>query len=335
MKLGIILGSPTIEGQMATARRAEAAGFESVWTTEFFNAHGLVRLAAVATATERVKLGTAIAYAFMRTPMLAASAAMDIDELSHGRMILGLGSGTERMNRDWYSMPFDDPPAPRMRDAIGLIRAAIAAQGGGGLDYEGPYYRVKIPAFARPRAARPEIPICLAAVNKGMIRAAAAVADGLIGHPVFTRKYIRETVLPALEGSRCEMLPYVITAVADTTEQARNEARGQIAFYYTTRLYHTILEPHGWQTQGEAIAAAFRRGDFRAMAEAVTDEMIDEIAIAGTPDEVRDQLEAWRGLAAHVLLYTPSIGLKAGRVQENLDAIVDTFASPNVAERGE
>ncbi len=326
MKYGLILQAPTIQGQVDSAKRAEAAGFESVWTTEFFNAHGLVRLAAVATATERVKLGTAIAYAFMRTPMLAASAAMDIDELSGGRMVLGLGSGTERMNREWYSMPFDDPPAPRIKDAIGLIRAAFAAKDGGGLSYDGPYYQVKIPAFGRPRAARDSVPVCLAAVNKGMIRAAGAVADGLIGHPVFTRKYIRESVLPVLDGTQCEMLPYVVTAIADTTEQARNEARGQIAFYYTTRLYHSILEPHGWKAQGEAIAAAFKAGDFAAMAAAVTDEMIDEIAIAGTPDEVRDQLKAWEGLAEHVILYSPSVGLRGGRVQENLDAIVDTFA---------
>ena len=327
MKHGLILVSSSIDGQIATAKKAEAAGFESVWTTEFFNAHGLVRLAAVAAATERVKLGTAIAYAFMRTPMLAASGAMDIDEISSGRMILGLGSGTERMNREWYSMPFDDPPAPRIKDAIGLIRAAFDAQKGGGLEYEGPYYQVKIPAYARSRAARETIPVCLAAVNKGMIRAAAAVADGLIGHPVFTRKYIAELVLPVLDGSQCEMLPYVITSVADTTEQARNEARGQIAFYYTTRLYHSILEPHGWKSQGEAIANAFRQGDFQAMAAAVTEEMIDEIAIAGTPDEVKDQLTAWDDLADHVLLYAPSIGVKGGRVQENLDAITDTFAS--------
>ncbi|MCZ6852896.1 MAG: LLM class flavin-dependent oxidoreductase, partial [Gammaproteobacteria bacterium] len=80
MKYGIILGAPSIEGQIATAKRAEAAGFESAWTIEFFSSHGLVRLAVVATATDRIKLGTAIAYAFMRTPMLAASAAMDIDE---------------------------------------------------------------------------------------------------------------------------------------------------------------------------------------------------------------------------------------------------------------
>ena len=325
MKHGLILGSPSIQGQITTAQRAEAAGFESVWTTEFFNSHGLVRLAAVATATERVKLGTAIAYAFMRTPMLAASAAMDIDEISAGRMILGLGSGTERMNREWYATPFDDPPAPRIKDAIALIRAAIEAQKGGGLTYDGPYYQVKIPVYGRSGAARDRIPVCLAAVNKGMIRAAAATADGLIGHPVFTRKYIRESVLPVLEGSQCEMLPYVITAVADTTEQARNEARGQIAFYYTTRLYHTILEPHGWKAQGETIANAYRQGDFAAMAAAVSEEMIDEIAIAGTPDEVRDQLKAWEPLADHVLLYSPSIGVKSGRVQENLVAIVDTF----------
>lgn len=327
MKYGLILGSPSIEGQMSTARRAEAAGFESVWTTEFFNAHGLVRLAAVASVTERVKLGTAIAYAFMRTPMLAASAAMDIDELSGGRMVLGLGSGTERMNREWYSMPFDDPPAPRIKDAIGLIRAAFAAKDGGGLSYEGPYYQVKIPAFARPRAARDSVPVCLAAVNAGMIRAAAAVADGLIGHPVFTRTYIRDAVLPVLEGTSCEMLPYVITSVADTTEQARNEVRGQIGFYYTTRLYHSILKPHGWEAQGKAIASAFRQGDYAAMAASVTDEMVDEIAVAGTPDEVRDQLKGWEELAEHVILYSPSIGMKGGRVQENLDAIVDTFGT--------
>ena len=122
------------------------------------------------------------------------------------------------------------------------------------------------------------------------------------------------------------MLPYLITSVADTTEQARNEVRGQIGFYYTTRLYHSILEPHGWKAHGEAIAAAFRKGDFAAMAAAVTDEMIDEIAIAGTPDEVREQIRQWEGLTSHVLLYSPSVGIRGERVMENLQAITDTFA---------
>lgn len=328
MKYGLILTRSDIKGQIAAAVRAEAAGFESVWTIEFFNANGLVRLAAIATATQRVKLGSGIAYAFMRSPMLAASAAMDIDEISAGRMILGLGSGTKTMNENWYSMPFNDPPAPRIKDAIGLIRAAFAAaQSSGGLAYDGAYYKVKIPQFSRPGTARPDIPIAIAAVNRGMIRAAAKVANGLVGHPIYTRKYIAETVAPELEGSLCVLLPYVITSIANDPTQARNEARMQIAFYYTTRLYHSILKPHGWEAIGETIAAAFRKGDFAAMAAAVPDEMVDAIAITGRPDEVRDRLKQWEPLAQHVLLYSPSVGMKSGRVAENVDAIVDTFAN--------
>jgi probable F420-dependent oxidoreductase len=326
MKHGLILVTPSIEGQMRAAARADAAGFHSVWVTEFFNANGFVRLAAVATATKRAKLGTGIAYAFMRTPMLAASAAMDIDELSGGRMILGLGSGTRTMNENWYSVKFDAAPAPRIRDAIALVRAAIAAQKGGGLKYEGPHYKVSIPQYSRPGAPRTEIPICLAAVNRGMIRAAAASADGLIGHPIYTRKYIQERVLPELEGSKCELIPYVVASVSNDRAQARAEARAQIAFYYSTRLYHSVLEPHGMQAVGEEIAQAFRKGDFAAMSRAVPDELVDAIAIAGTPDEVRDQLSQWRGLADHVLLYSPSAGMKRERIQENVDALIDTFA---------
>ena len=132
MRFGLILTAASIQGQIEAAQRAEARGFHSVWTTEFFHQHGFVRLAAVAGATERVRVGTAIAYAFMRTPMLAATAAMDIDEITCGRVILGLGSGTRSMNEKWYSMPFEHPPATRMREAVGVIRAAFAAAGGGG-----------------------------------------------------------------------------------------------------------------------------------------------------------------------------------------------------------
>ncbi len=327
MRHGLILAAPTIADQVEAARRAEAAGFDSVWTIEFFNQHGFVRLAAVAAATERVRVGTAIAYAFMRTPLLAASAALDIDEISGGRMILGLGSGTRSMNERWYSVPFEHPPAPRMREAVALIRAAFAAAKGGGLRFEGEYYDVQIPMYARPDAARETVPIYVAGVNRGMIRAAAAVADGLVGHPVYTREYIRQRVLPELEGSRCGLAPYVVCSISDDVEEARREARAQVAFYYSTKLYHTILDVHGWRPAGEEIAAAFRRLDFAAMAAAVSDEMLDAIAITGRPAEVRDRLKQWEGLSDQALLYPPTVGTRPERVRENLAAITETFAS--------
>jgi probable F420-dependent oxidoreductase len=327
MRLGLILVAPSIADQVAAARHAEARGFDSVWTTEFFNMDGFVRLTAVATATSRVKLGTGIAYAFMRTPMLAAAAAMDIDELSGGRMILGLGSGTRSMNERWYSVRFDDPPAPRIKEAVALVRAAMAAQKGGGLKFQGRFYQIDIPQYSRAGAARLHIPVYIAAVNRGMIRAAAASADGLVGHPIFTRKYIREAVLPELAGSKCALAPYVMCSISNDVDQARREARAQIAFYYTTKLYHSVLDLHGLRSVGEEISAAFRKGDFAAMTKAVPDALLDEIAIAGRPDEARDKLRQWHGLTEQPLLYPTGVGVAPGRMRENLAAIADTFGS--------
>jgi alkanesulfonate monooxygenase SsuD/methylene tetrahydromethanopterin reductase-like flavin-dependent oxidoreductase (luciferase family) len=234
MKHGLILMAPTIADQLAAARLAEARGFDSVWVTEFFNQHGFVRLAAVAQATTRVKLGTAIAYAFMRTPLLASAAAMDIDELSGGRMILGW----QRHALDERALVLD---AVRIRPRR-MREAWRCARGDRGAEGRRPalrrrYYHIDIPQYARPGAPRSEIPIYVAAVNRGMIRAAAAVADGLVGHPIFTRKYIAEKVLPELSGSKCALAPYVMCALSDDVERARREARAQIAFYYTTSLY--------------------------------------------------------------------------------------------------
>ena len=324
-RYGLILVSRSIADQVALARHAESAGLHSVWTTEFFNQHGFVRLAAVAAATKRVQLGTAIAYAFMRTPLLAAAAAMDIDEMSQGRVILGLGTGTRTMNEKWYSIPFDHPPAPRIGEAVRLIRAAFAGASGGGLQFDGDYYQISIPQYERRGAVRESIPIYLAAVNKGMIRAASRT-DGLVGHPVFTRRYIAENVLPVLDGTSCELAPYVICSVSDDPDEARREARAQIAFYYSTRLYHSILEPHGWRPIGEEIAQAFRKGDFPAMVAAVTDEMVDAIAATGRPDEVRDRLKQWESLSDHLLLYPASAGASPERIRDNAMGIVDAVA---------
>ncbi|MGH7818437.1 MAG: LLM class flavin-dependent oxidoreductase [Candidatus Binatia bacterium] len=333
---GLILGVDRIQDQVALASRAEAAGFGSVWTTEFHNRNGLVRLAAVAAATSHVKVGTGIAYAYMRAPALNAAAAMDVDEISGGRMILGLGSGTRSMNEQWYGVPFEPRSAPKMKECAALIRRhfAAAAAGGGAIRFDGEFYKIRIPAFSRPYAARTSIPIYFAAVQPGMLRAAGEVADGLFGHMIFTRRYLRDVVWPNLEigfarakRSRTgfDLAGNLIVSVSDDREQALAEAKAQIAFYATAKSYEGIFALSGWQERKRAIDEAFRGFDYRKMAACVSDEMVEEIAIVGTPSECRDQLARWRGLIDTPVLYAPVVGVSPERVLENSRRIVETF----------
>ena len=333
MRIGMILMGGSARADVELAQQAERAGFDSVFTIEFFNRHGYVPLGAIAQATERIRIGTGIANAFTRTPLLHASAAMDLDELSGGRMIVGLGSATRRMNEDWYNVPFS-APAARMRELIELIRAAFAAQKGGGLHWEGEHWNLKVPMYARPGAARETIPIWIAAVNRRMIAAAGAAADGLVGHPIATRRWHREVTLPGLrkaedengrDSGACLLAPYVLTSIQESREDAVRDAKNQIGFYYTTSLYHSILDLHGMREVGKACQAAFRKMDLKAMAEAIPDELVDEIAIACTPDEARDRLAQWEGLTGDPLLYPPSVGVPPGRLKSNTAAMFDLF----------
>src|SRR5436309_15786291 len=136
---GIVLSLDAIADTVAAAQAAERAGFESVWTTEFPDRSATVSLAAVALATERVTIGTAIAYAFGRTPLVLAAEARDLDALSAGRVILGLGTGTGRMQREWHGLD-GSHPAPRMEELVALLRSLLRLDEGP-IQHEGRFYR--------------------------------------------------------------------------------------------------------------------------------------------------------------------------------------------------
>ena len=335
-RFGIALFTSQIAEMAEVAKLADEAGFDSVWNGEFFNRNGLVTMAPVALATKRAKIGTGIAYAYMRNPVLNAAGAMDLDEMSDGRMILGLGSGTKSMNEVWYGQPFEPRSAAKMKECVALIRKIWASHKGGGIRFDGEYYRLNIPAFSRPRAVRDRIPIYLAAVQKGMLRTAGEIADGLVGHPLYSRKYLAEFIRPNLEvgAKRAERslkevdtTTLLITAVSHDRRQAIQEARNQIAFYASVKSYEGILDLHGWQEQKLSIWEHFKTFNLPKMAEAVTDDMVEQIAIAGTPDECREQIKKWEGLIDLPILYTPTAGVRAERVLENHRLIVETFAS--------
>ncbi len=333
-RCAIALFTPTLRDMIDIAKLADEAGFDSVWNGEFFNRNGLVTLAAVALNTKKVKIATGIAYAYMRNPVLNANGAMDLDELSGGRMILGLGSGTKSMNEGWYGQAFEPRSAAKMKECVALIRQIWAAHKGVGVRFDGEFYRINIPAFVRPHAVRERIPVYLAAVQKGMLRTTGEIADGLVGHPLYSRKYINEFIKPNLEiGAQragrsftdIAITTLLITAISHDRAQAIQEAKNQIAFYASVKSYEGILNMHGWEQQKLTIWEHFRTFNLPKMAEAVTDDMVEQIAIAGTPAECREQLKKWEGCVDLPILYTPTAGVKAGRVVENHRLIVETF----------
>ena len=334
MRLSISLVMDPISELLECAQLAEQAGFDTAWTIDWNSKNAFVRLAAAATVTRRIKLATGITYAFARSPLLTAAAAQDIDELSGGRMVLGLGTGTKRMNEDWYGVPFEKPAA-KMREVVQIVKRAFASQRANRFQFDGEFYHLDIAPYHRGVPVRSDIPVYVAGVNPLMIGVAGEVADGLVGHPLYSRRYLAEVVRPALQrgieragrtADQVDLASYIITSISQDAELARREAKNQIAFYSTVRTYDRILDLHQWEKEKQGIRAAFRTVDIPAMAGAVSEEMVDQIAVAGTPDQCREQLAQYEGLVDQAILYAPTFGLSPQRVLENHRLMIETFA---------
>ncbi len=335
MAPGLLLELPTQTENVELARRAEQAGFESAWAPEFHNHSGALALAAAAITTERIELGTAIAWAFGRSPLLTAVTALDLDEMSGGRFVLGLGTGTRRMRTDWLGAPAERP-ARRLRETIQAVRAVWRAAQAGAVEYDGELVKLSVRPYGRAGQVRADIPIVVAAVNEGMCRAAGAVADGVIAHPMATELYVEQVMRPAIAdgaegGGRrpedVEVADWVIVAVSDDVDRAREDVKRQIAFHATVRTYDRILELHGLTEVATRIREHWKRFDLAAMTALVPDEMLDAMGIAGTPAECRQRLAERARSFDRQLLGAPVVATDPGRTREYHDAILETFGS--------
>jgi alkanesulfonate monooxygenase SsuD/methylene tetrahydromethanopterin reductase-like flavin-dependent oxidoreductase (luciferase family) len=286
------------------ASAAEAAGVSAFCSGEFVDHEAYFTLAEMALCTQRAKIGPGIAYAFARTPYAHAAGVRGAWRLAPGRVFLGLGSGAFRINRDWFGAAADRP-VERMADLVAAIRAWLQADNGQRVRHDGEFYHVDAVVGA-PVLGRIDAPILLGAFNKRMAAAAGRVADGVIGHGLFTRTWWDDVVRPAMaKGAAQSDHPsrqsghsprpvehgWVITAIDDEDPgRAILDARRMIAFYLTVKTYDPYVEHHGWTTQVAAIREAFARRDTDAMARAVTDDMLEAIAVCGTTADGRAAL---------------------------------------------
>src|SRR5918998_6917173 len=304
-----------------TARVAESLGFAGLWSSETKH-DGFLPLAVAANATEEIELGTSVAIAFSRSPMETAQTAWDLQSLSDGRFLLGLGTQFRAHVERRFSMPFDRP-AERLHEYILALRAIWESfQSEGRLKFEGEFYRhtLMTPFFNPGPIDHPEIPVYIAGVNTRLARLAGELCDGFHVHPFHSPEYVRQTVKPAIEeGARkadrdpgaVELATSVFVISGEEEQEAskqRESVRSQLSFYASTPTYSTVLETHGWQEVGERLGVLAREKRWPEMPELINDEMLHAFAVEASPDEVGPALEErYEGLIDRVALYLPFV----------------------------
>jgi probable F420-dependent oxidoreductase len=286
----------------ATARDLEARGYAGIWASEVDHDPFLL-LHSAGAATERATIGTAIAVAFARSPMTLALTAHDLQRLTRGRFVLGLGTQIKAHVERRFSMPWHKPVA-QMREYIAALRAIWSTwQDGVPLRFQGEYYRhtLMTPMFSPAAHEWGAPPVHLAAVGPAMTRLVGEVADGLLVHGFTTPRYLRERTIPALEeglarGGRHRSavtvsLPGLV--VSGRTDEEMAEAalavKATIAFYGSTPAYRQVLELHGWEALGEelhSLSVGRREDKWTAMRDLVDDEVLQTFAVVGAPEEL-------------------------------------------------
>jgi probable F420-dependent oxidoreductase len=334
---GIGLGGPyAFLGELG--RQVEAKGFDAVWVSETTQS-ATIQASVLVQATERVEVGTNITLAFPRSPTVTAMEAWDLNELSGDRFVVGLGSQVKRIIEERFSADFDRP-AKRMAEYVQAMQTVWRMERGEDVTFDGEIYRVLRPGLGGSgKAADRKLPrTYVAAVGPLMTKAAASHADGILGHPFTSDRYLTEDVLPRIDEALAEagrdrseftVAQGVILCIADDREVAVREAKQQIAFYGTTPNYQGVFASYG----DEELTAQLRQvwkdtgQDLDALVAAVPDEAVERYAVAGTPDEVKDKLAEIERHVDHLILGGAWYKVPPQRLGENLWAILETFGT--------
>ncbi len=317
LRLGLMLGywaGGPPPGAAEAVLEADRLGFDSVWTAEAYGSDALTPLAWWGAATQRIKLGTSIVQISARTPAATAMAAMSLDHLSGGRMILGLGVSGPQVVEGWYGQPFAKPLA-RMREYIGILRDIWAR--GGPVTSEGPHYPLPLPGgtgLGKPlkasiRPLRSDIPIYLAAEGPKNISLAGELCDGWLAlffspyHDSFYREALGEGL--ARPGARHSLDDFEVAAtvpliVTDDIEAAADALRPMYALYFGgmgargTNFHANVAIRMGYEAEVEKIQELYLSGHKDEAAAALPTRLVQQLALIGPRDRIRHDLEAWR-----------------------------------------
>jgi len=309
MNIGLLLPSGSersIRDQIEIATMAERGEYDILLAGETWGRDAFTRLGAVAMQTETIELGTGIIPVHSRSPALIAQSIATVDELTDGRAVLGLGVSSKKVIEEWHGVQFK-PALRRQRETIEIVRRVLS---GDAVDYDGTVFDLE-EFRLRFEPPRESVPIYVAAQGETNCQLVGEFADGWMPNriPVSDLDSLREHVdtgasKQGRDPEAIDTVPYVTTCVLDDGVRAKSRCREMIAFYVGAMGDHhfNALAQHGYREEAETIREHWQNDDREGAQAAVTDAVLEEIAIAGTPDEAAEILSTYREVADSVIV---------------------------------
>ncbi len=309
LRLGFSLGSLlSVDEILDCAKVLKQYSPDSIWVPETWGMECGTMLAAVSQIAREPKIGSSIINIYSRTPSLIAMSAATLDLLSHGRLILGLGTSSKAIVEEWHGLEFMEP-LQRMRECVEIIRRILA---GNKVNYDGKIFKIRnFGLLIKP--LRMSVPIYLAAVNEKMVDLAWEMGDGVIFY-LRPRNELQKTITRMHNRKRIDVACQIITCVSDDLEKALTRAKKTISFYVAVgKTYRDFLSMNGFRKETEAIFSEYGRSGLGGIHDLVPDSMVESLALCGTPAEIPAKLKRFSeaGIDLPIIQFNP-IGDVAG-----------------------
>ena len=340
MQVMTVLPQENLNTIPSAALDAENAGFDMIASME--NRYDpFLPLAVSAVSTKKIKLGTAVAICFPRSPMVMANTCWDLQKASKGRFVLGIGPQIKPHNEKRFSVPWT-PPVPRMREYIQSLRAIWRNwELGEKLEFRGDHYNFTLmtPNFVPESNGELPVPITMAAVGPKMLELAGEVCDGVHLHPFCTRSYMEEVAMPRIEkGLKVSDLVrgsfqiagggFVVTGATDSdVAKAMEWVRYRVAFYGSTPSYWPVLEHHGLGDLGRKLNAMTKEGLWDKLAAQISDDTLQLFAAIGRYDQLTEAIKLRFGGCTD-MIYSNLSGVKEGGLPADLLEDIQNLAVP-------
>ncbi len=318
MRLGLMIGysGSQLSLPLAAIQEADRLGYYAVWTAEAYGSDAVTPLSWIGALTEKIHLGTAIMQMPARTPAMTAMTAITLDQLSGGRMLLGLGLSGPQVVEGWHGQPYGKPLG-KTREYIEILRAILARQQPlvhHGAHYQIPYQGEDATGLGKPLKSiihgRVDLPIYLAAIGPKNVELAAEIADGWL--PIFfSPRHYEDTFAASVEAgftkagsgkstATFDIAPAVAVVIGDDIAACRNAIKPQLALYIGgmgakgKNFYYDLVSRYGYEGAAETIQSLFLQGKKQEAAMAVPDALVDDVALCGPKERIAERLSIWR-----------------------------------------